>query len=30
VIAGTSLTPREAEIIQLLAQGKSNKEAAAV
>jgi DNA-binding NarL/FixJ family response regulator len=29
VIAGTSLTPREAEIIQLLAQGKSNKEAAA-
>ena len=30
VIAGTSLTPREAEIIQLLAQGKSNKEAAGV
>ena len=30
VIAGTSLTPREAEIIQLLAKGKSNKEAAAV
>jgi len=29
-IAGTPLTPREAEIIQLLAQGKSNKEAAAV
>jgi DNA-binding NarL/FixJ family response regulator len=29
VIAGTSLTPREAEIIQLLAQGKSNKETAA-
>jgi DNA-binding NarL/FixJ family response regulator len=30
VIAGTPLTPREAEVIQLLAQGKSNKEAAAV
>jgi DNA-binding NarL/FixJ family response regulator len=29
-IAGTPLTAREAEIIQLLAQGKSNKEAAAV
>jgi DNA-binding NarL/FixJ family response regulator len=29
-IAGTPLTPRKAEIIQLLAQGKSNKEAAAV
>jgi len=30
VIAGTPLTPREAEIIQLLAQGKSNKQTAAV
>jgi DNA-binding NarL/FixJ family response regulator len=29
-ISGTPLTAREAEIIQLLAQGKSNKEAAAV